>query len=67
VRYARPPRYFSQWGSLEASYFRVVRHDDASRYSNWRAQGFDSAEHYRLWCDHSCGVACVQSRDPLSV
>jgi hypothetical protein len=61
VYYARPPAYFSQWGSLEASYFRVVRHDDVSRYSNWRQQGFDSAQDYRRWGDNSCGVSCVQS------
>jgi len=61
VHYASPPAYFSQWGSLEASYFRVVRHDDVSRYSNWRGQGFDTAEDYRRWGDNSCGVSCVQS------
>jgi hypothetical protein len=59
--FAKPPRYFPQWGSLAANYHRVVHGGDAAAYADWASQGFASAGEYRIWSDNCCGVACVQS------
>lgn len=61
MSFRRPPPYFSQWGSLEASRCRILDGGDPSRYVDWAAQGFRSLEEYRLWSDSSCGVSCIQS------
>lgn len=61
MEFKRPPEYFSQWGSLEASRFRILDEGDPSKLADWQGQGFRSESEYRFWSDSSCGVACVQS------
>ncbi|MFF1572232.1 hypothetical protein ACFVWR_05750 [Leifsonia sp. NPDC058292] len=53
--------YESQWGSVRATEEVVVNDGDPAPFHDWRASGFTSAEEYRFWARHVCGLACLRS------
>lgn len=55
------PPYVSQWGDLSCNVAVVERGEDPAPLHDWRADGYESADDYRLWSRNTCGLACLQS------
>lgn len=56
-----PFRFQSQWGTLRATEEVVLRGGDSAPLHDWRADRFASADEFRFWARHVCGLACLRS------
>ncbi|MDN4613891.1 hypothetical protein P5G50_05435 [Leifsonia sp. F6_8S_P_1B] len=53
--------YESQWGDVALNAPLIEHGADPTEHFDWRAEGYASADDYRLWARNVCGLACLRS------
>lgn len=53
--------YESQWGDVALNAPLIEDGVDPAAHFDWRAEGYASADDYRLWARNVCGLACLRS------